>query len=141
TLLATALTAASASVLNQFLERDRDALMPRTANRPLPSSRLRPGEALIFGLTLGLIGITWLILAVNTLTALLGLTTLLSYVCIYTPMKRITTLNTVVGAIPGAIPPIMGFTAVHGKLSPEALALFGILFLWQMPHFLAIAIL
>ncbi|MFI5377791.1 MAG: heme o synthase [Tepidisphaerales bacterium] len=141
TLIGTALTAAAASALNQFAERREDALMKRTANRPLPQERLSPAEALVFGLVLAAAGLLWLLLAVNALTAGLGLFTLLSYVLIYTPMKRTTTLNTIVGAVPGAIPPVMGFTAVRNELSPEALGLFAILFLWQMPHFLAIAIL
>jgi protoheme IX farnesyltransferase len=140
-LLGTALTAAAASVLNQYLERDHDRLMPRTRNRPLPAGRILPGEALLLGIILALAGALYLSLAVNILTAALGLFTLLSYIFLYTPLKRITSLNTVVGAIPGAIPPVMGFTAVNGALSIQAIVLFGILFLWQMPHFLAIAIL
>jgi protoheme IX farnesyltransferase len=141
TIFGTALTAAGASVLNQFIERKHDALMPRTADRPLPAGRINPGDALLYGVLLGVTGVAYLTFAVNGLTALLGAFTLLSYVFVYTPMKRYTPFNTVVGAVPGAIPPMMGVTAVHGAISPEALALFGILFLWQMPHFLAIAIL
>jgi protoheme IX farnesyltransferase len=141
TLLGTALTAAAASVLNQIVERDYDALMPRTRNRPLAAARLGVGEAMVFGLSLGIAGVLILLLAVNLLTALLGSFTLLSYVFIYTPLKRVTTLNTVLGAVPGAIPPVMGFTAVHHAFSPGAIAVFAILFIWQMPHFLAIAIL
>jgi protoheme IX farnesyltransferase len=141
TVLGTALTAAGASVLNQFIERDIDRLMQRTRNRPLPAGRLRPVDALVYGVALGFAGVAYLAVAVNLLTSLLGAVTLLSYVFIYTPLKRRTTLNTVVGAIPGAIPPMMGFTAADGHLSPAALALFGILFFWQLPHFLAIAIL
>lgn len=141
TLLGTLLTAASASVFNQYLEREYDALMPRTADRPLPAGRITPSEALLFGFPMGIVGVAYLALAVNFLTAGLGAITLLSYVLLYTPLKRHSSLNTVVGAIPGAIPPVMGFTAVQNALSPQALALFGILFLWQMPHFLAIAIL
>ena len=140
TLLGTAATAAGASALNQWWEKTYDARMHRTANRPLPSRRLAPEEALIFGLTTGIAGTTYLALAVNTLTASLGTLTLLSYVLIYTPLKRHTSLCTLVGAIPGAVPPAMGWTAVHGTLSQEAWALFAILFLWQIPHFLAIAI-
>jgi protoheme IX farnesyltransferase len=140
-LLGAALTAGGASVLNQLMERDYDKLMPRTRNRPLPAGRIAPAEALLFGSALSVIGVLYLLLFVNTLTALLGAITLLSYLFIYTPMKRYTTLNTVIGAIPGAIPPVMGWTAVHRALSPEALSLFCILFLWQMPHFLSIAIL
>ena len=141
TLIGTALTAAAASVLNQVVERDYDALMPRTRNRPLAAARLGVGEALAFGVFTGIAGVLILLFAVNLLTALLGAFTLLSYVFVYTPLKRVTTLNTVLGAVPGAIPPVMGFTAVHNAFSPGALAVFAILFIWQMPHFLAIAIL
>ena len=141
TLIGTALTAAGASVLNQFVEREQDQRMPRTRNRPLPAGRISPHEALIFGVALALVGVVSLAAMVNHLTALLGAFTLLSYVFVYTPAKRYTTLNTVIGAVPGAIPPMMGCTAVTGGLSVEALALFAILFFWQMPHFLAIAIL
>jgi heme o synthase len=140
TLIGTALTAAGASVLNQYVEREHDRLMPRTRNRPLPADRLAPSEALIFGVTLGVTGVVYLALTVNMLTALLGGFTLLSYVFVYTPLKRHTSLNTIIGAVPGAIPPMMGFTAVEGVVSAQALALFGILFFWQLPHFLAIAI-
>jgi protoheme IX farnesyltransferase len=141
TLLGTALTAASAAAINQLIERDHDALMPRTRNRPLPAGRLSPAEALTFGVALGILGVAWLALAVNLLTALLGAFTLVSYVFVYTPLKRLSSLNTIVGAVPGAIPPVMGWTAATAALGPEAIALFGILFFWQMPHFLAIAIL
>lgn len=141
TLLGTLLTASAAGVLNQYAERCYDARMRRTATRPLPTRRVTPREALLFGLVLSVVGIAYLALSVNLLTAILGAFTLLSYVFIYTPLKRHTSLNTVIGAVPGAIPPVMGWTAVHGALSPEALTLFAILFIWQMPHFLAIAIL
>ena len=141
TALGTALTAAGAAVLNQLVERDFDKLMPRTRNRPLPAGRVSPPEALIYGVMLGVTGVCYLALLVNPLTALLGGITLLSYLFIYTPMKRWTTFNTVIGAVPGAIPPMMGVTAISGVLSMQALALFLILFFWQMPHFLAIAIL
>ena len=141
TLIGTALCAAGASVLNQFVERDLDKLMPRTRNRPVPAGRITPSEARITGVVLGVAGVITLALTVNVLTALLGGLTLLLYVLVYTPLKRITTLNTVIGAVPGAIPPLMGFTAVDNALSPAAIALFAILFMWQMPHFLAIAIL
>lgn len=140
-ILGTVLTAASSGVLNQLVEREYDALMPRTRNRPLPAGRVSPAEALWMGALLGVVGIAYLALMVNALTALLGAFTLASYVWVYTPMKRVSSLNTIVGAVPGAIPPMMGWTAATGALSPEAIALFGILFLWQMPHFLAIAIL
>lgn len=141
TLLGTALTAGAAAALNHYVERKYDALMKRTMDRPLPAGRVSPGEALFFGLALTMAGLGYLAMAVNVLTAFLGAFTLLSYVLIYTPMKRRSSLCTIVGAVPGAIPPVMGWTAVHNALSPEALALFGILFLWQMPHFLAIAVL
>jgi protoheme IX farnesyltransferase len=141
TLLGTALTAAGASVLNQYVERAYDALMPRTANRPLPGGRVQPLEALVLGVILSIAGTLYLSLFVNALTAALGAFTLASYVFLYTPMKRWTTLCTLVGAIPGAVPPMMGWTAVHDNLAVPAWALFGILFFWQMPHFLAIAIL
>jgi protoheme IX farnesyltransferase len=118
-----------------------DALMPRTARRPLPTGRVSRGEALAIGLAAGIAGGIVLAIFVNILTAILGIATLGSYVLLYTPMKRLTTMNTIVGAIPGAIPPVMGWTAVTGVISPPALALFAILFLWQIPHFLAIAIL
>jgi protoheme IX farnesyltransferase len=140
TLIGTVLTAASAAVFNQVIEHDHDKLMPRTRRRPIPAGRVGRREATIYGAILGLVGVGYLAAKVNPLTAALGLFTLLSYVLVYTPLKRTTTLNTVVGAIPGAIPPVMGWTAVHGTLSPQAAVLFCILFFWQMPHFLAIAI-
>lgn len=141
TVLGTALTAAGASVLNQYIERGYDALMRRTQDRPLPSGRVSPTHALLMGVCFGVTGVLYLALKVNFLTAALGALTLASYVWVYTPMKRWSTLCTVVGAVPGAIPPLMGWTAVRHGLSAEALVLFGILFLWQMPHFLAIAVL
>jgi protoheme IX farnesyltransferase len=138
-LVGTALTAAGASALNQYLERHWDARMQRTANRPLAAGRMAPRDALIFAVALSVLGVGQLALLVNVLTAALGAITLLAYVFIYTPMKRLTPSCTLVGAVPGAIPPVMGWTAVRGELSPEAMVLFIILFLWQMPHFLAIA--
>ncbi|MDP9175264.1 MAG: heme o synthase [Planctomycetota bacterium] len=140
-LLGTALCAAGAAILNQLVERRHDALMPRTARRPLPTGRVSPREAMALGLLCGILGTFYLWLMVNTLTAILGGATLASYVLIYTPLKRLTTLNTIVGAIPGALPPVMGWTAVTGSISHTTLALFAILFIWQIPHFLAIAIL
>jgi protoheme IX farnesyltransferase len=140
-LLGTALTAASAAIINQLVERDFDALMPRTQDRPLPAGRVSSAEALALGVATGVLGVAGLALMVNPLTAILGAITLTSYVAIYTPLKRITSLKTIIGAVPGAIPPVMGWTAATSTLGPEALALFVILFLWQMPHFLAIAIL
>jgi protoheme IX farnesyltransferase len=140
TLIGTALTAAASGVLNQVIERDYDKLMPRTKNRPLPAGRVTRLEAAIYGIVLGITGVTYLTLLVNALTALLGLITIVGYLFVYTPMKRWSTLNTVIGAIPGAIPPVMGWTAAHNALTPQAAILFCILFFWQMPHFLAIAI-
>jgi protoheme IX farnesyltransferase len=139
TLLGTALISAGASVLNQVLERDADALMQRTANRPLPAGRMNPDVALSFGVLLAILGLVELTVAVNLLTALLGAMALAGYVFVYTPLKRISSLATVVGAIPGAIPPMMGWSAVRNELDPAAWVLFGILFFWQLPHFLAIA--
>ena len=140
-LLGTAMAAAGASVLNQYVERDHDAHMRRTAGRPLPAGRIAPLEALVFGVALSAGGVLYLAALVNALTAILGVVTIASYVFVYTPLKRRTSLCTVVGAVPGAIPPMMGWAAATGTLSAEAWALFGILFFWQMPHFLAIAIL
>ncbi len=134
----TALVAAGSSVLNQFIERDVDALMERTANRPLPAGRLRPFEALLFGTGLSLVGLLILIWRVNLLTAFLGGLTLAVYLFLYTPMKRTSTLSTLAGAISGAVPPVMGWTATGEPIGPLAVVLFLILFFWQEPHFLAI---
>ena len=139
TLLGTALLASGAAALNQFLERKFDARMRRTEDRPLPSGRLHPDTALVFGGICSATGLIYLAFAVNTLTSLLGAVTLASYLFIYTPLKRITTLNTMVGAIPGALPPLMGWTAARGEISAEGWSLFAILFFWQLPHFFAIA--
>ncbi len=139
TLLGTGLISAGGSALNHVLERDTDALMRRTANRPLPAGRLAPDAALLLGVVLGVAGLVYLTLAVNLLTALLGAVALAGYVFVYTPLKRVSSLATIVGAVPGAIPPMMGWSAVSGHLGLAAWVLFGILFLWQMPHFLAIA--
>jgi len=141
TMLGTALTAAGASVLNQVAERKFDALMPRTADRPLPARRVRPIEAWLFGAGLAIKGLAILAIFVNLLTALLGAITLGTYLLLYTPAKRHTSLCTIIGAVSGALPALMGFTAVNGAITAPALAMFGILFVWQMPHFLSIAIL
>jgi len=138
-LLGIGLVAASSSILNQVIERRTDRYMRRTANRPLPSGRVSTIEALLLGLITGGIGIGWLWLVVNPLTAILSAATLLLYVAVYTPLKRYTSLCTAIGAIPGALPPVLGWTAAGGELNTQSLALFGILFLWQFPHFLAIA--
>lgn len=139
TLVGTWLISAGASVLNQVLERDTDALMQRTAARPLPAGRMDPDAALLFGVVLAVLGLADLAWAVNLLTALLGAVALAGYVFVYTPLKRVSSLATVIGAIPGAIPPMMGWSAVRNELDPAAWVLFGILFFWQLPHFLAIA--
>lgn len=139
TVLGTALVASGAAALNQLLERDYDAKMRRTANRPLPSGRLQPATVMIFGGVCAVAGIIYLALLVNPLTSVIGAVSLVSYLFIYTPLKRVTWLNTAIGAIPGALPPLMGWTAAHGELSRGGWALFAILFFWQLPHFLAIA--
>lgn len=139
TVAGTALLAAGASALNQLFERDLDAKMRRTQDRPMPSGRMTPEAGLIIGGLCAAAGLVCLALTVNLLTALLGAVTLGSYVFIYTPLKRITTLNTAIGAIPGALPPLMGWTAARGEISVEGWALFAILGFWQLPHFLAIA--
>jgi protoheme IX farnesyltransferase len=139
TVIGTALVAAGSSALNQVMERRVDAAMHRTANRPIPSGRLSVDAALAIGVGISVLGLAELALAVNLLTALLGAVTLAGYLFLYTPLKRVTSLATVVGAVPGAIPPVMGWTAVRDGVGLEAWALFGILFLWQLPHFLAIA--
>ncbi|MGD2114520.1 MAG: heme o synthase [Acidobacteriota bacterium] len=138
-LVGTALTASSASALNQVMEREQDARMRRTASRPLPSGKLDSGRALVFGVALGAGGVLWLAAGVNLLTAVLGGLTVVAYVLVYTPLKRRSSLATVVGAAPGAMPPVMGWAAATDTLGPGAWALFGILFFWQLPHFLAIA--
>jgi protoheme IX farnesyltransferase len=139
TLAATGLVAMGASALNQLLEREYDAKMRRTQDRPLPSGRLQPTTVAIFGGVSSVAGLIYLALAVNLLTSVLGAVTLVSYLFIYTPLKRVTWLNTLIGAVPGALPPLMGWTAARGELSGEGWALFAILFFWQLPHFFAIA--
>jgi protoheme IX farnesyltransferase len=139
-LVGTGLVAAGASALNQLLERNTDARMRRTENRPLPAGRLHPLEVLAFGCGLGFAGVAYLAWTLQRpWAALIAAVTFVSYVCIYTPLKRRTPLNTLIGAVPGALPPLIGWTAVRGTLDPEALTLFCIVFLWQVPHFLAIA--
>ena len=139
TLLGTALVAGGAAALNQLLEREYDAKMKRTAGRPLPTGRLQPRTVLIYGTTLVTAGLIYLALAVNLLTSALGAATLVGYLFVYTPLKRVTWLNTAVGAIPGALPPLMGWTAARGEITLEGWSLFAILCFWQLPHFLAIA--
>lgn len=138
-LAGTGLLAGGASALNQVWERDTDALMKRTAGRPIPAGRIAPDPAGAFALVLCVAGLALLAAGTNLLTAAVGLVSLITYVLVYTPLKRLTSLSTVIGAVPGALPPVMGWTAVSGRLDTGAAVLFGILFLWQLPHFLAIA--
>jgi heme o synthase len=139
TILGTALLACGAAALNQLIEREHDAKMRRTEGRPLPSGRLQPDTVLIFGGASCIAGLIYLAFAVNLLTSVLGAITVVTYVFVYTPLKRVTWLNTAVGAIPGALPPLMGWTAATGEVTGAGWALFAILFFWQIPHFLAIA--
>lgn len=138
-LVGIALVAAGSSALNQYIERHTDALMQRTANRPLPSGRMHPLEVVSFGIGAGVCGTLYLAVFVNELTAALAAGTYVLYTAAYTPLKRHTSLSTAVGAIPGALPPVLGWTAAGGRLDLSAFWLFAILFLWQFPHFLAIA--
>ena len=138
-MLGIALLSSGIATLNQYIERDLDGLMRRTATRPLPSRRLMPWEALLFGAGLTVIAEVYLAVLVNPLTAILGLTVIAGYLFAYTPLKTRTTLSTMVGAFPGAVPPLIGWTAARGEITIEAWVLFAILFLWQFPHFLAIA--
>jgi heme o synthase len=138
-MLGIVLIVSSANTLNCWLERESDGLMTRTKNRPLPAGRIRPEVALTFGLFLGALAVPLLALTVNPLTGLLAAIALVSYVWIYTPMKRKSWLALIVGAVPGAMPPLMGWTAATGSLDAPGIVLFGIMFVWQLPHFLAIA--
>jgi protoheme IX farnesyltransferase len=139
TVFGTTLIAAGTSALNHYFERDTDAMMRRTASRPLPSGQLRPREAFWFAMSLLVFGTLYLALATNGLATLLGIATSVLYLCAYTPLKRRTTLATFVGAFPGAVPPLIGWAASRGRLNTEAWFLFAMLFLWQFPHFDAIA--
>lgn len=134
----TALAAAGAAALNQWWEHKFDALMIRTQMRPIPAGRMTPREGLIVGTLLGLAGVVYLALAVNLISALLAAATIGIYLFAYTPLKRISTANTLVGAIPGALPPLIGWTAARNDLALPAWTLFAILFFWQLPHFFAI---
>lgn len=140
-LIGTALAAGGTLALNQFLERDLDARMTRTQLRPLPAGRLHPAEALLFGVVLTVAGLLYLAVAVNTWSSVAATVTAGTYLFLYTPLKRKTALCVVVGAVPGALPPVIGWAAATGRLGIEALVLFAILFLWQLPHTLAIAML
>lgn len=133
------LASAGAAALNQVYERDADARMTRTASRPVPSGRISPARGLTAGLLLSAGGVAWLAIGINGLTGFLALLTIVLYIAVYTPLKPRTSLNTLVGAIPGAIPPVIGWTAATGSVGLGGWALFSILFLWQLPHFLAIA--
>ncbi len=139
TLIGVALVAAGTNAFNQLRERDVDARMQRTQRRPLPSGRLSPRAAAVFAGVISVAGVAYLALGVNLLTAGLAALTLASYVLLYTPLKRRTTLNTLIGAVPGALPIVGGWTAAGGAIGPAVAALFWILFLWQLPHFLALA--
>lgn len=139
TVLGTGLAAACANTWNQIIEIDRDALMNRTQNRPLPSRQISVLHAAVWGTASGLVGLALLALAVNMLTAVLGLVTILLYVTVYTPLKVRTSLNTIVGAVCGAIPPLMGWTAATGSFGSGGWILAAVLFTWQIPHFLALA--
>jgi protoheme IX farnesyltransferase len=138
-LLGTGLVAGGASAFNQVMERDLDALMRRTRTRPLPDQRLQPIEGTLFGTAITLAGLLLIVASSNLLAAGVALATLVSYVAVYTPLKRRSSFGTVIGAIPGALPPIIGWAAVEGALPAQSWILFGIMFLWQLPHFLASA--
>ncbi len=140
TLVGTAMVVAAANVLNMYLERDTDALMPRTMNRPLPQGRMNPSVALAFGLLLAVVSVPLLALAVGPLPGLLAAIALVTYVLIYTPMKRYTAAALLVGAVAGAIPPLIGSTAATGRIDLPGVLLFSVMFLWQVPHFLAISL-
>jgi heme o synthase len=138
TFLGTLFVGGGAGALNQYFERDLDIQMRRTENRPLPSGRIPQGHALLFGVILSVAGIFQLLLFTHALAAFLAMVTLVTYLFLYTPLKRVTPFATVLGGIPGALPPLIGWTAVTGELSMGAWSLFFILFFWQMPHFLAL---
>lgn len=139
TLIGTALVAAGTNALNQYAERDHDAKMKRTRHRPLPAGRITPRAALIFSTAVAVIGTIYLGVTVNWLTAALGAFTLISYIFVYTPLKRVSPICTLIGALPGAIPPLMGWTAATNAIGIGGLIAFGILFFWQLPHFMAIS--
>lgn len=138
-LFGTSLAAGGAAVLNQWLEREADAKMVRTRERPIPAGRIAPLHAFIYGFCLSVLGSYILFAGANMLAACLTVATIASYVLLYTPLKRVTTWNTIIGAIPGALPPLIGWAAAEGRISTLGWILFAILFLWQMPHFFAIA--
>lgn len=139
TVFGTAAAAAGAAALNQWWERRVDALMWRTMTRPIPAGRMAPLQALLLGAALSVFGVAYLVIACNALSAVLAAVTIVVYIFAYTPLKRASTANTAVGAIPGAIPPMIGWAAARGEIGAGAWSLFVIVFLWQMPHFFAIA--
>lgn len=139
TVFGTALAAGGAAALNQWWERTFDALMHRTQTRPLPAGRMKPAHAAVIGIVLSVSGVAYLAFAANLLSAILAAVTVLIYLFAYTPLKRISVTNTLVGAVPGAIPPLIGWAAARGTLTWQAWSLFAIMFCWQMPHFFAIA--
>lgn len=138
-LIGTALVAAGANTLNQYIERRQDRLMRRTAGRPIPSGRIRPSDARSFGIAISIAGAAYLLILTNGAAALLAIATSVLYLFVYTPLKRRTIYNTMVGAVPGALPPLIGFAAASGRIDLIGWALFGVLFVWQLPHFFAIA--
>jgi heme o synthase len=139
TFIGTTLVGGAAGALNQYIERQYDAMMKRTERRPLPAGHISPKAAVLFGNILAVSGISYLSLVANLTAGILAVLTLVSYLFIYTPLKRHTPFATVVGGIPGAIPPLIGWSVVRGSISMEAWSLFFILFFWQMPHFLSLA--
>ncbi len=139
TLFGTLLVGGGAGALNQYIEREYDAMMRRTENRPLPSGRLSPTEVVLFGSILSIAGVVELTVFANPLSGFLAIATLVTYLFLYTPLKRITWVSTIVGGIPGALPPMIGWAAARNEITIEAWILFGILFFWQMPHFFSLA--
>jgi protoheme IX farnesyltransferase len=139
TVFGTAAAAAGAAALNQWWEHKLDAMMERTQSRPVPAGRMRPTEALVVGATLSMFGVAYLALVCNALSAALAAITIIIYIFAYTPLKLVSTFNTALGAVPGALPPMIGWAAARGSLNAGAWMLFAILFFWQLPHFFAIA--
>ena len=134
------LVAVGASSLNMYLEREYDRRMPRTMDRPLPTGRLSPNQVLVFGIVSSVLGLVWMSAETNALATMLCALILVTYVLVYTPLKRVTEFNTLVGAVPGALPPVVGYVAGSGgKIDVQAMVLFLVLFFWQIPHFFAIA--
>ncbi len=139
TVLGTAAAAAGAAALNQWWEYKLDAMMHRTRSRPVPAGRMRPTEAVVIGSALSIFGVTYLAFVCNALSAVLAAITIIVYIFAYTPLKLVSTFNTALGAVPGALPPMIGWAAARGTLNAGAWMLFAILFFWQLPHFFAIA--